>query len=57
MITRKRGVEAATGRYIMFLDSDDYLACNACEVAAKEIEKGYDLVKFGVNVVHLKTFL
>lgn len=53
LITRKRGVEAATGRYLMFLDSDDFLAPNACEVAVKEIEKGYDAVKFGVNIVNL----
>lgn len=50
LITRKRGVMAATGRYLMFLDSDDYMAPNACETAAREISKGYDMVKFGTNV-------
>lgn len=52
LIARKRGVEAATGRYLMLLDSDDYMAENACEVAAREIAKGYDMVKFGASVVN-----
>jgi len=50
LITRKRGVMAATGRYLMFLDSDDYMATNACDIATKEISKGYDMVKFGAYV-------
>ena len=29
--TRNFGIEKATSKYIMFLDSDDYLAKNACE--------------------------
>lgn len=52
LVARKRGVEAATGRYLMLLDSDDYMAPEACEVAAREIAKGYDLVKFGAYVVN-----
>lgn len=52
LITRKRGVEAATGRYLMLLDSDDYMAANACEVAVREIAKGYDMVKVGSSVIN-----
>lgn len=44
--TRKRGVNAAHGRYIMFLDSDDYLKSHACACAVNAISKGYDMVKF-----------
>lgn len=51
-MTRKKGVMAATGRYIMFLDCDDYLAPNACEIAYNEIKKGFDIVKFGAHVVN-----
>lgn len=52
LITRKRGVEAAAGRYVMLLDSDDYMTANACEIAVREISKGYDMVKFGAHVVN-----
>lgn len=37
--TRNFGLSKATGDYIMFLDSDDYLELNACEVLYNRIEK------------------
>ena len=37
--TRNFGINKSTGKYIMFLDSDDYLEENACEVLYKKIEK------------------
>ena len=37
--TRNFGINNASGKYIMFLDSDDYLEENACEVLYKKIEK------------------
>ena len=37
--TRNFGINKSTGKYIMFLDSDDYLEVNACEVLYKKIEK------------------
>ncbi|MBD5641878.1 MAG: glycosyltransferase family 2 protein, partial [Desulfovibrio sp.] len=52
LITRKAGVAAATGRYLMFLDSDDYLAPNACETAVQVISQGYDMVKFGAEIIN-----
>lgn len=52
LITRQHGVKVATGRYLMFLDSDDYLAPNACEIAVKAISLGYDMVKFGANIIN-----
>lgn len=37
--TRNFGINKASGKYIMFLDSDDYLEENACEELYKKIEK------------------
>ena len=43
--TRNFGISKSTGKYIMFLDSDDYLEENACEVLYKKEEKdNLDLV-------------
>lgn len=48
---RKHGVEIATGKYIMFLDSDDEYTLDACEIAYNAIEKNKtDIVRFGVDV-------
>lgn len=43
---RKEGAERATGEYLLFLDSDDYLDPRACEVAWERIAEGYDIVEF-----------
>ena len=37
-LARKHGIEAATGKYMMFLDGDDMLAKRACETALLAIE-------------------
>lgn len=43
--TRNFGIEKATGKYLMFLDSDDYLEKDACELLYKKAEKeNLDLV-------------
>lgn len=52
-MARKHGVLAAQGQYIMFLDSDDELFPQACEVAYAAILKNKtDVVQFGVKVVN-----
>ncbi|MCI2235397.1 glycosyltransferase [Helicobacter sp. CaF467b] len=48
MLARFEGSKIATADYIMFLDSDDFLSLDACEIAYKASKEGYyDLVSFG----------
>lgn len=45
--TRNFGIEKSSGKYLMFLDSDDYLETNACEVLYEKVEKeSLDLLVF-----------
>ncbi|MBP3470899.1 MAG: glycosyltransferase family 2 protein [Paraprevotella sp.] len=48
---RRAGVLASKGRYIMFLDSDDWLQPNALSTLYRYICKGYDMVKGGAQRV------
>lgn len=47
VLTRKRGLEAATGKYIQFLDSDDTLTSDAIELLVARAESANaDIVAF-----------
>ena len=45
-VARNLGLDAATGEYIMFLDSDDWFEPNACEEAYNQISKNQDDIVF-----------
>ena len=49
--TRNLGIEKATGQYIKFVDSDDWLEKNTCEELIKIVkEEKTDLVICGLNI-------
>lgn len=53
LYARKRGVKAAEGTYIMFLDGDDFYSDHACEVAYDAMmEHHTDILQFGMNVIN-----
>ncbi|MDY5993267.1 MAG: glycosyltransferase family 2 protein, partial [Bacilli bacterium] len=63
--TRNFGIEKATGKYIMFLDSDDYFSSDACEKLYKTAEKEkadlivfdyYRVEKENLNEVKIESF-
>jgi len=46
---RNAGIDIATGEFLMFLDSDDFLRADACEQAYRAaVETGADIVSFSV---------
>lgn len=49
-IARKVGVESSLGHAIMFLDPDDYYSDDACEMAYKILNEGYDVVSFNSDI-------
>lgn len=48
---RNKALKLATGEFIGFLDSDDYIEKNTFETALKYFDDDIDLVIWGVNVV------
>lgn len=50
---RNKGLEACTGKYITFVDSDDFIELNFCEVMLKKIkETASDCIVSGYNRVY-----
>ena len=50
MRARMSAVEAATGDYLIFMDSDDYVDADTCEILAGAIrENGTDIIQYGIK--------
>ena len=54
LYTRKCGAMAAEGKYIMFLDGDDFYTNDACATAYHATVKyGTDILQFGMNILNV----
>ena len=53
-IARNFGIQKASGDYILFLDSDDYLDENVCEILSKAVITGNypDCIDFGIKYIN-----
>ncbi len=49
---RNAGLDIATGKYVYFLDSDDYISPKLFETAVSYMNKGNDMVRFCLNKVY-----
>lgn len=47
--SRKKGVENAKGRYITFLDADDFISDKAYIMAEDDMRKSIDIISFGMS--------
>ncbi|MBF7046958.1 glycosyltransferase family 2 protein, partial [Campylobacter volucris] len=54
---RYEGVKVANSPYIMFLDPDDYLELNACEIALENIKDDIDFIWFDFIYIDENNFI
>jgi glycosyltransferase involved in cell wall biosynthesis len=53
LYARKMGVLMAEGKYIMFLDGDDFYSTDACATAYDRIvTESVDILQFGINIIN-----
>ena len=59
-MTRNAGIQVATGKYLYFLDSDDYIDTNALEILAKRMDEDdlqlvfFNTVAFGDDIDNIE---
>lgn len=52
-VARKKGVLAASGKYILFVDADDTIEPRCCEILIELLKKHpVDILHFGTNIVN-----
>ena len=54
---RNRGLQESTGKYVMFVDSDDSIEPNMCELMLRSYKDGVDLVICGLNIYKAEKLL
>lgn len=56
LASRYNALQISTGKYVMFLDADDRLVANACELLSSTMEKySFDLVQFNTMIDDAET--
>lgn len=54
---RNYGIEASSGDYIMFVDSDDYISKDMCEILLKKaLENNADIVSCNFKEIYIDNF-
>ncbi len=51
-VTRNKGIDIAKGKYIQFVDSDDYVEYNMTELLINEMKNNIDIVLCGYRKLH-----
>lgn len=49
---RNKGMQAARGEWLWFIDADDFIQPDACQVIAEHTPSAADIILFGSNIYH-----